>query len=258
MYLVAIGEIFLKGKNRISFERRLIKNIRDALKITPNELIKFRNRYLIIKDMDVSNLKRVFGINFYVKCIKADLDKIKDAALSLITNEKTFRASAKKSIILKKSSQTINEEIGDYITSKKPNIKVNLTSPEIDIKIEELSNKAFLYKASEIIKCFGGLPVETGGFVHLKVKDEKLSTVAGFLLMKRGCVISLSKDIELLHKFEHGFNLRIREEKESDIVATDETFESLDLKLDSKFTLKPLIGYTKEEINEIYDKIISL
>ena len=160
--------------------------------------------------------------------------------------------------MLKKSSQTINEEIGSYIVDKKPNIKVQLESPEIDIRIEELSNKAFLYKALDMVKGLGGLPVETGGFVHLIVNDEISSTVAGFLLMKRGCVISLSKDLKLLHKFEHGFNVRLREEKPEDIIAIDEIFENLRLKEDGKFILRPLIGYTKEQIEELYNKINEL
>lgn len=258
MYLIAIGEIFLKGKNRITFERRLMKNIRSALNLAPNDLIKFRNRYLLIKEVDITNLNRIFGIQFYTKCIESKLDNIDEAALSLITNEKTFRVSAKKSIMLKKDSQALNKEMGSYILSKKPNIKVNLDNPEIDIRIEELSNKAFLYKASDMIKCLGGLPVGTGGFVHLLVNDEINSTVAGFLIMKRGCVISLSKDLPLLHKFEHGFNIRLREEKPEDIIATDETFENLKVKEDNKFILRPLIGFTKEQIEAIYNKIKSI
>lgn len=255
MYIVAIGEIFLKGKNRITFERRLIRNIREALDLQPNEIIKFRNRYIITNEKNIQNLSRVFGIIFYAKCIKSDLDKTDQTALSLISKEKTFRVSAKKSIILKKSSQAFNEEIGSFILSKKPDLKVDLENPEIDIRIEELSNKAYLYKASGMIKGLGGLPVGTGGFVHLIANNETNSTVAGFLLMKRGCVVSISKDLPLLHKFGHGFKLRIREEKETDIIGTDETFKDIKLKEDEKFILRPLVGYTEKEIKEIYNKI---
>src|SRR3989338_6483750 len=244
MYLVAIGEIFLKGKNRITFERRLMKNIRAALNLLPDELLKFRNRYIITKeDIIVDNLRRVFGIIYFVKCIKTDLNDINMGALSLIENEKTFRISARKSISLKKSSVKINEDVGSYILSKNPNLKVDLSNPEIDINIEELGNKCHLYKASDIIKCFGGLPLGTGGFAHLIVNDNIKSTVAGFLTMQRGVLISLSKPIPLLHKFEYGFNLRVREEKEGDIIISDETFEELEIKNHEKFILRPLIGY---------------
>ena len=255
MYLVAIGEIFLKGKNRITFERKLIKNIRKALSLEPNDILKFRNRYIILKEDNIENLNRIFGIVFYVECIKSNMDKINEAALSLITNEKTFRISAKRSIMLKKSSTSLNEEIGSYILSEKANLKVNLDDPEIEIKIEELGNKCFLYKYKDIVSGLGGLPVGTGGFVNLRVNSEFNSTVAGFLLMKRGCSISLSQDLPLLHKFEYDSKLKIKEEKEEDIVATDEIFENLELKEDQKFILKPLVGYTKKQIEEIYNKI---
>ncbi len=258
MYLVAIGEIFLKGKNRITFERRLMKNIRAALNLTADELLKFRNRYIITKDsIEVNNLIRVFGITYFAKCIKTDLESINEAALSLTGKEKTFRISARKSITLKKSSVKINEDIGSYVLSKKPDLSVDLENPEVNINIEELGNKAYLYKSSDIIKCLGGLPLGTGGFAHLRVRDEIKSTVAGFLIMKRGVVISFSKDLPLLHKFGYGFNLRIREEKDFDIIISDETFEDMTLK-DEKFILRPLVGYSEKEIKELYEMIISL
>lgn len=253
MYLIAIGEIFLKGKNRITFERRLIKNIREALNLKPDELIKFRNRYIISKDTGISNLKRVFGIIFYVKCIKSELDKINEIALSMVTNEKTFRISARKSITLNKSSTGLNEEIGSYILSRKPDLKVNLNNPEININIEELRNRAYLYTANDIVPCLGGLPLGTGGFAHLKVDDEINSTVAGFLVMKRGIVISASEDLPLLHKFEFGTKLRTRKEKEEDVIISDET--ELNPEQDERFILRPLIGYSSKEIKELYKKI---
>lgn len=258
MYLIAIGEIFLKGKNRIVFERKLMKNIRSMLNIKPNELIKYRNRYILSTNEDIAKLIRIFGIVFYVKVKESKLENINEQALSLITNEKTFRVTAKKSIALKKDSISLNEEIGSYILSKNPELKVNLEKPEIDIRIEEISNKAYFYKASDMVKGLGGLPLGTGGFVQLRVEDEVNSAVAGFLLMKRGCIISLSKDVPLLHKFESGFNIRVREEKEEDIAATDETFESMEIKQDEKFILRPLMGYKKEEINKIYTLINSI
>ncbi len=258
MYLIAIGEIFLKGKNRISFERKLIKNIKSALSLDNNDLIKFRNRYLIKKEINIDKVKTVFGVLFYTKVIETTLEKLNESALYLISNEITFRITAKKFISINKSSQTINEELGAYIISKKPDLKVKLENPELDLRVEELNNKIFLYKASDIVKCLGGLPVGSGGFVQLRVNDKINSTVAGFLLMKRGCVISISKELYLLNKFCHGFNLRVREEKAEDIVATDEVFEDLDNSQDNKFILRPLVGYSKKEIQETYNKINSL
>ena len=255
MYLVSIGEIFLKGNNRNNFERKLMRNIREALELSPNDLQRYRNRYIILKDENINKLQRIFGVYSYSKCIKCDLDKIKETALSLIKNEKSFRISAKRFHSVTKSSTEINIEIGDYILENK-NIKVNLENPEINIRIEEISKKAYLY--TEIIKGPGGLPVGTSGFVFLRVNDEVNSTVAAYLIMKRGCTISLSKELSLIRKFEYGFNIKIREENENDFIITDETFENVNLKEENKFVMKPLLGYTEKQIIELYEKIKSI
>ena len=76
--------------------------------------------------------------------------------------------------------------------------------------------------------------------------------------MKRGCIVSVSKELPLVHKFESGFNIRIREEKSNDIAATDEIFENLEMKNDDKMILRPLIGYSGEKIKEIYEEIKEL
>src|SRR3989344_286313 len=246
MYIVSIGEIFLKGKNRNIFERRLMKNMRLALDLDPNDIQRHRNRYIILKEENINKLQRVFGVYSYSKAIKCDLEKIDEIALSFIGNEKTFRISSKKLHSLNKSSTESNEEIGSYIIEHKPRIKVDLENPEINIRIEEISKKAYLY--TEIIKGPGGLPTGSSGFVFMRVNDEVRSTVAAYLIMKRGCAVALSKDLPLVHKFEHGFTINIRDEREDDFVVADEIFEDLELKEENKFIMKPLIGYTDKQI----------
>ncbi len=253
MHIISIGEIFLKGENRNTFEKKLMRNIRSALGLEADELQRFRNRYVVLNDKHINKLQLVFGVHSYAKAIKCDLDKINETALSLIKDEKTFRISAKRIFSLNKSSVDMNEEVGEYILKYNKNIKVNLDVPEINIRIEEISKKAYLY--SKIISGPGGLPIGSSGFVYLRVNDEIKSTVAAYLIMKRGCEIVLSKDLPLIHKFEYAFKLKIREEKENDFVVTDETFEDLELKEDEKFIMRPLIGYSNNEITEIYNKI---
>ena len=50
--LLRYGEIFLKGKNRNLFERRLIENIKKALTGIEYKFIRTQNRYYI-EDYDV-------------------------------------------------------------------------------------------------------------------------------------------------------------------------------------------------------------
>ena len=101
----------------------------------------------------------------------------------------------------------------------------------------------------------GGLPVGCSGEIFVRVKEEELSTVVTYLIMKRGIIPMASKSLPLLNKFENGFKVKIREEKEEDVVATDETMDNLMIKKENKLIIKPLLGYSSKEIKELYKKI---
>ncbi len=253
MHLVTIGEVFLKGKNRITFERKLIRNIREALELQPNELLKLRNKYLILNDKNINKIITVFGIVSCYKVLEIKKEELNDTILSMVTNEKTFRVTCKNIKILGDNSQKLNEELGSFILLKKPNLKVKLEDPDINIIVEELNNKIFLSKSQDIIKCLGGLPVGSSGFVYLRVNNIIKSTVAGFLMLKRGCKIILSEDIPLLHKFAHGFLLKVDNERPNSFIVTDEIFNDIKFdEPDSNFILRPLVGLSDEEINNLY------
>jgi len=259
MHLVTIGEIFLKGKNRITFERKLIRNIREGLELQPNELLKFRNKYLILNDKNINKIKTVFGIVSCYNVIEIKKEELNDRILSMISNEKTFRLSCKNIRVIRENSQLLNQELGSLILSKKPDMKVDLEKPEINIIVEELNNKIFLSKHSDIIKCLGGLPVGSSGFVYLRVNNITKSTVAGFLMLKRGCKIILSKDLPLLHKFAHGFLLKVKEEYPDNFIVTDEAFKELNFnEEEDRFILRPLVGLSNGEINNLYKEITNL
>jgi len=252
MYLVVYGEIFLKGANRNYFESRLINDIKEA--VPEAKITKLRNRILVdTENADV--LKRIFGIVFMVKVKEVKFEELSKETLKLIKNEKTFRITTKRS---DKSvnilSQKLNEDLGGYILNNK-DIKVKLNNPEIEIVIEIVNKKYLIYKNEEKIKGLGGLPVGSSGRVLVKVNDEKRSSVAAFLMMKRGCTISLTKDLELLHKLEYGFKIKIKEEK-NDVLVLDNGIRNMPGK--NNLILTPLIGLDDKEIDRIYQKLHAL
>ena len=68
--IIRYAEIYLKGKNRGFFEKKLRNNIKDALKEVTATLVVSQNRF-VIKDYKVEEeplilekLKKVFGIYF--------------------------------------------------------------------------------------------------------------------------------------------------------------------------------------------------
>ena len=252
MYLITIGEIFLKGKNRNVFQKRLLKNIKSALNIDNSKIKDLRNRIMVLSD-DCSNLKYVFGINSFFKVNECSFDNINLTALSFISDEKTFRISARRLTKVYKPSQEIQEDVGEFILNNK-NIKVDLHNPDINIFIEIIGDKAYLYHGS--VKGLGGLPVGISPHVYIDVRDEIKSTVSGFLMMKRGCPLVLSKDISLLKKFENGFYFKIRDKKDDDTIIKDELLN--EIKSSNGFTLRPLVGYSEDEVIKLYDKIKDL
>ena len=256
MYIITIGEIFLKGKNRNKFESKLLHNIRKALDLKVYELIKLRNRYILLKD-DVENLKYVFGINSYYKAEECTFEELNEFCLNKINKENNFRITVQRlDKNFPKTSLELEKEIGTYIVEKKK-LKVKLVEPEINICIEIIKNKFYIY--TKPIRGLGGLPVGSSGTVYVKINDMKKSTVAAVLMMKRGCAVNMSSDILIIRKFEHGFKIKIREEKDYDVIVNGEIITELNSKeKDERFILRPLIGFTDNEINELYEKINEL
>lgn len=195
MYIAGFGEIFIKGQNRNFFERVLKTNIKKALKINENQLIDLHNRYLILTE-NADNLKYVFGLSFYAKTLEVPFDKINETALSLIKSEKSFKINCKRITKTYKPSQEVNIEVGSYILKNKPKIKVNLDNPGITVNIEIINNKAYIY--ANPIKGLQGLPLGTSNNIFLEIHNEKLATVSGFLLMKRGLNLVLPKNLKHL------------------------------------------------------------
>ncbi len=252
MVLIArYGEIFLKGKNRLDFEKKLVGNIKEMFNVG---VVRKRNRLLVDEGVD---LRRVFGLISFSRAIEVDLDLkvIKEKVWELIKNKKfeTFAVAAKRMRVdLGLSSQEINEQVGEFIL-KNLKKKVDLSQPDLTVGIEFIDDKAYIF--TEVVECFGGLPVGVEGKVFLLVEDEK-SLLAGLLVMKRGCdVIPVglnSFDMGLLQKYSpkklEFKKIKIIKELEKfnlSLVAADQIKEKTNL-----VVLEPLVGLNKAEISE--------
>ena len=190
--------------------------------------------------------------------------------LELLKNENHVRGLAKSlntnhMAMVRKIKELSNANVVDYtlkgknkvyeviIDNKK--IKVSLKEPEIDIGIEIINGKVYIF--SETVKGFSGLPVGTEGSAYLRVKNIKNSLVASFLILKRGASLTLSKKLTKLKKFEYGFEFKARKENENDkVIVLDETDLIKIKKEKDRLILTPLIGLRNKELNGIY-KIIN-
>ncbi|MEK6901066.1 MAG: THUMP domain-containing protein, partial [Nanoarchaeota archaeon] len=196
-------------------------------------------------------------------CLGKDVEAVKRMAVNLVRGAKTFCIDASrcdKSFPL--TSPEINILVGDYVVEH-TGTKVQLKQPEAHVRIEIHPEQMYVY--SEVVSCFGGLPVGSGGKVLLLLENEQ-SILAGLLCMKRGIsIIPVSvrreRDISLLQSFAP-FPLRqIVAEQMVDIeplaqkhrclsVISGQTLQEYSYYDVPVTVFRPVIAYTSSQIEE--------
>ena len=274
-YLLRYGEIFLKGKNRSFFEKKLIHNLKCYLKNQQVEgkITRLRNR-LYAETSRAMDWKYVFGLTNYSPCVKipANYMVIQNEVERMIqdyTPKTTFRITT--NVMDPKygmSKQEMNEKLGAFVVQQ-TKARVNLKNYEEEIGIEVLQGHAYLY--NKMIPCPGGLPVGVEGSALLWVEDEN-SLLAGILAMKRGCAVfpvaQDKKDLTLLEKYAYGTKPTLKLLREVDLHEFIQHYEIQALVVGDTLTkikeypeislpvLRPLVGYTKERVQEEQRKYV--
>ena len=192
--LIRYGELSTKGKNRNQFIRKLLENIKRALKDL--EKLEFKSTYdriyIKINGENIeeleNRLKKIFGISsfsFTIK-VKSDLEEIKSTCLELLENEKgeTFKVITRrhdKNFMYR--SDEINRHVAGKILSS-TNLKVDVHNPDIKLQIEVQEENTFI--TSKKIEGAGGYPTGINGKVMLLLSGGIDSPVAAYYIMKRG------------------------------------------------------------------------
>lgn len=192
--LIRYGELSTKGKNRNQFIRKLLENIKRALKDL--EKLDFKSTYdriyIKINGENIeeleNRLKKIFGISsfsFTIK-VKSDLEEIKSTCLELLENEKgeTFKVITRrhdKNFMYR--SDEINRHVAGKILSS-TNLKVDVHNPDIKLQIEVQEENTFI--TSKKIEGAGGYPTGINGKVMLLLSGGIDSPVAAYYIMKRG------------------------------------------------------------------------
>lgn len=199
----SFGEIFLKGKNRGTFENKLIRQINLALKDFRDITIYRDSGKVFVKtenegDMDdiIEKMRKVFGIVTISPSIKIEKDPEAIIAKSIeffkyLKDKKTFRTFKVKTTRSDKSfpikSMEFNAEVGGRILDVFNDVTVDVHNPDIMIYIDI---KKGCYISSEKIKTAGGMPVGSCGKALLLLSGGIDSSVAGYMMAKRGVEIS--------------------------------------------------------------------
>ncbi len=210
--LIRYGEIGLKGKNQMSFVRKLVKDLKFKIKKEYGDHVESnyeKGRIFISLNGEPAEkyypvLKRVFGIVSFSPVIKSkrDIDSIRQAINDelkvMAGQEKTFKVKTRrsdKSYPLK--SPEVSRELGAYILDNFPGFRVDVHEPEIEVNVEIRSDFAYVYTKKEA--ALGGMPVNSAGKALLLLSGGIDSPVAGYLAARKGV------DLSGLHFFSYPY-----------------------------------------------------
>ncbi|MFQ6020759.1 MAG: THUMP domain-containing protein [Candidatus Aenigmatarchaeota archaeon] len=258
--LIRVGEQALKSKQvQKRFNKILLNNINSVIK---DRIEKGHNRiFIYTKNIKKTEniLKRIFGITSFSPAYVCDsnLNDIKKLSLKIAKKFKfkTFAIRVRRSGKHIFNSQRIAEEVGDVIR-KKLKVKVNLSKPDKEIFIECKSKKTYIFTKKIIGP--GGFPLGTAGRVF-GIIENKQDIVAAWLIMKKGCELTLNKNSRILKKWHIGRKLKIQKNNngiQSVVIGENHKKQLFDrLYKSNLLVLRPLVGFNNAKIEEIYQKI---
>ena len=250
--IVHNSEIALKGKNRPFFEKCLVRNIENFLlrhDVKINYLKKDDARIICSVD-DKIMLDKIFGVKDFCFAEETgndikDIVKKASEILKKMDIKKTIAVKTKRADKnLKYTSMEISRKIGEIAYEK--GFKIDLTNPDETLNVEITNKKAYLY--TNKMKGPGGLPVGCSGKILCLFSGGIDSSVAAWLMMKRGC------KVDYLHFHALKNNNEVKKTK------IKKLFDLLsDYEENPKLFLIPYFNYqlaVVDKINDKYDVVV--
>ena len=201
--LAKCGELVLKGLNRSSFEKTLIRNIKRALQpLGEFDVSIMQSTIYIDKDGGIddtaaafSYVRRVFGIAALCRAAvcRKDMEDIKKTALEYSKNalqkKRTFKVDSKRSDKrFAFSSPQICADVGAYLLKNIDGISVDVHNPDVVVTVEVRDLAAYVH--CENVPGAGGMPYGSSGKACLLLSGGIDSPVAGYMMAKRGLKLS--------------------------------------------------------------------
>ncbi len=204
--LCKYGEVVLKGLNKAHFEHILLAETRRRLKDLGEFNTWWCQSTVYIEPMNdccdleeaLRRMKLVFGFATVTRAVgvektpEAICQAAKAYLPAFLSGAHTFKVEGKRADKrFPMSSPELAGEVGGAILEAMPQLRVNLTAPEIVVRVEIRENYAFLHAGAE--KGAGGLPAGGSGKALLLLSGGIDSPVAGYMIAKRGA------EVEALH-----------------------------------------------------------
>lgn len=224
--VIRYGELYLKGKNRIFFERILIKNIKSKLKEFACSMVFGRSRYLIenYKAEDensiIKSLQTVFGIHSLSIAwhLSSDYDMILSATKELTPDTGKFRVNVNRADkFYPLHSLELAAKLGEALLNAKKELTVDLHNPEFVVNVDVREDKtAYVY--SKVIEGAGGMPVSSAGKGLLLLSGGIDSPVSGFMIAKRGM------NMDALHFHSYPYTSERAKQKVAELATTMQNY----------------------------------
>jgi len=221
--LISYGEIFLKGKNRPFFLKKLKNLLKIAASVDENAIVELSDSRFYIKDFDDNNqdeivekVKKIFGVHslsIAYECEK-DIDSLGNSCVEIAKNtaskDATFKVNTKRAdkqypII----SMEVSAKLGGVLLSSYPKLKVDIHKPDFIVYVEIRHALAYVY--IDRIMGPGGMPVGSSGRVMLLLSGGIDSPVAAWMLAKRGL------EVEAVHFFSPPYTSERAKQKVIDL-----------------------------------------
>ena len=219
---VSFGEIFLKGRNRNTFYKTAINNIKRNIRdIGYDDMFQESSKLYIKADRDkfdrlIKEIKKVFGIVYISEVVRCEktVEDISKTSIDLVKyynfdKDMTFKVESKrtdKSFAL--TSPKLSAKIGGDILGKYDGLSVDIHKPDFTVFID-VKSKAYIY--IKRVEGLGGLPLGSGGEGLLLLSGGIDSPVAGFLMAKRGM------NINAIHFHSYPFTSKRAHQKAMDL-----------------------------------------
>lgn len=219
---VSFGEIFLKGRNRNTFYKTAINNIkRNVRDIGYDDMFQESSKLYIKADRDkfdrlIKEIKKVFGIVYISEVVRCEktVEDISKTSIDIVKyynfdKDMTFKVESKrtdKSFAL--TSPKLSAKIGGDILEKYNDLSVDIHKPDFTVFID-VKSKAYIY--IKRVEGLGGLPLGSGGEGLLLLSGGIDSPVAGFLMAKRGM------NINAIHFHSYPFTSKRAHQKAMDL-----------------------------------------
>ena len=196
--IVHYGELALKGRNRPWFVSMLVRSIRACLKGLDVKDVRPMVGRIVIRlngggdaqwEEVRARLSRLPGIGNFSRAthVAPDLGAIAAAVAATVSGRAaaTFRVRARRADKRFTTPSPEIERVVGAAVQTATGWKVDLSHPDLSIRIEVLSADAFFHFAKE--PGVGGLPIGSSGRVMTLLSGGIDSPVAAWRMIRRGC-----------------------------------------------------------------------